>query len=241
MTLNGEKDKFFSIIAHDLRSPFQSFLNLTKMLAEDAKSFSSEDLSELGSNMNKSATNLFTLLQNLFEWANMQKGSINFQPAELSLSELISANVELVNQRSRQKGTQVINKAANPVYVYADKNMVNSVLSNLLWNAVKFTNKNGTIAVNAKKNDNKLIEISVKDTGVGISKCVIDNLFKVGGNTGSKGTDGELSTGLGLLLCKEFVEKNGGKIWVESEEGVGSTFYFTLPEKDGAFPQSICL
>jgi hypothetical protein len=223
-----EKDKLFSIIAHDLRSPFLAFLNLTQMLAEDSKSFSAEELSEIGINMNQSANNLFSLLQNLFEWANMQQDSTKFQPVELSLSELISTNVELVNQRSIQKGIQIINIATTPVYVYADKNMINSVLSNLLWNAVKFTNKNGAVIINEKKNGNQMIEISVKDTGVGINKKEMANLFKIGEKTGSKGTDGELSTGLGLLLCKEFVEKNGGKIWVESKEGVGSTFYFTI-------------
>jgi len=232
---SAEKDKLFSIIAHDLRSPFHAFLNLTKMIADESKSFSAEELSKIGNNMNHSANNLFTLLQNLFEWANMQKGSMNILPEELLLSDLISANVELLYHRSSQKKIQIINEVTNPVNVYADKNMINSVLLNLLSNAVKFTNRNGTVVINAKNKGNEMFEISVKDSGVGINKSIIDKLFKVGGKTGTKGTEGELSTGLGLLLCKEFVEKNGGKIWAESEEGVGSTFYFTLPERNGDF------
>jgi PAS domain S-box-containing protein len=226
--LNAAKDKFFSIIAHDLRSPFQVFLSLTQNLAEEATSYSLQELSDISSSMHQTANNLFLLLKNLLEWAQMQNGSMGFQPIELSLSELIAENVEMMMEREKQKGITLINNVTDQVYAYADDNMIKSVLSNLLTNAIKFTPRNGTVTINAKNIENKMVEISVIDTGVGIPKDILEKLFRVGEKINSKGTEGELSIGLGLLLCKEFVEKHGGKIWVESEQGVGSTFYFTL-------------
>ncbi|MCK9209905.1 MAG: PAS domain S-box protein [Ignavibacteriaceae bacterium] len=229
VNLNSEKDKFFSIIAHDLKSPFQGFLGLTQIMAEEARSFSADDWTKFGKEMHQTANNLFALLKNLLEWAQMQKGSMSFQPKELSLSDMIAENVETIKRRSEQKGITVINEATGFINAYADEKMINSVLLNLLSNAIKFTKRNGTVTVKANKVAEKMIEISVSDTGVGMQKSVVEKLFKIGEKTGSKGTEGELSTGLGLLLCREFVEKHGGKIWVDSEEGRGSTFYFTMP------------
>jgi PAS domain S-box-containing protein len=233
---NSEKDKFFSIIAHDLRSPFHGFIALTEMMSEDISSFSTDELSKLVHEMSQSTQNLFNLLQNLLEWAQFKKGSLSFTPQVLSLSTIVSKCIEQINQRVIQKGITIINEVPGNKKVFADEMMINSILNNLLSNAVKFTNRNGTVTVSAREIEDQMIEISFRDTGVGMPKNVVEKLFKVGEITGRKGTDGELSTGLGLLLCKEFIDKNGGKIWVDSEEGVGSTFYFTLPEKDGAFP-----
>ena len=227
--VNNQKDKFFSIIAHDLRSPFQGFLGLTQSFSEEASSYSAQELSQLSNEMHQMADNLFSLLNNLLEWAQMQKGSMSFQPKEHSLSDLIAGNVQSLKCRSNQKEVAIINKVVGFYQVYVDEEMINSVLLNLLSNAVKFTRRGGTVTIAVKKTENQMVEISVIDTGVGIQKSLISKLFKIGEKTGKKGTDGELSTGLGLLLCKEFIEKNGGRIWVESEEGVGSTFYFTLP------------
>jgi PAS domain S-box-containing protein len=226
--LNATKDKLYSIIAHDLRNPFHGFLNLTKMLAEETDNFSTEEISKIGNDLYKNANNIFSLLKNLLEWAQMQKGSNIYEPEELSISDLIAENVEAITDMGRKKGITVIYKVTESVNAYADKKMINSVLSNLLWNAVKFTNRKGTVTINSKKIENEMIEITVSDTGMGIGKDIVDKLFTIGEKTNRKGTEGEPSTGLGLLLCKEFVEVNGGKIWVESEEGVGSTFYFTL-------------
>jgi signal transduction histidine kinase len=234
--VNNQKDKFFSIIAHDLRSPFQGFLGLTKSFAQEASSYSAQEIAQLSDEMYQIANNLFNLLKNLLEWAQIQKGDISFQPKEFLLSDQIAENVEVIKKRSQQKGISISNMITDIFSVYADKNMTNSVIINLLSNAVKFTNRNGTVTINAKEIKDQMIEVSIRDTGVGIPKSMLEKLFILGEKTGRKGTDGELSTGLGLLLCQEFVEKNGGKIWVESEEGVGSTFYFTLPEKDGTFP-----
>ena len=230
--INAEKDKFFSIIAHDLKSPFLGFLGLTQIMAEDISSFSADELTKLAVEMNQNANNLFTLLKNLLEWAQMQNGSMSFEPKEISLSDMIAKNVATVEERSEQKGILIINKVIEPITACVDGNMINSVLLNLLSNAVKFTRRDGTITIQTSKIKEDEIEISVKDPGVGMPKSIVEKLFKVGEKIGSKGTEGELSTGLGLLLCKEFVEKNGGKICAESEEGKGSTFYFTVPLKN---------
>lgn len=228
--LNLTKDKFFSIIAHDLKSPFQGFLGLTQIMAEEANSFSADELTKLGTEMHQTADNLFALLKNLLEWAQMQNGSMSFEPNEVSLSELIAESIKAIKKRSKQKGITIINMVTYHKFALVDDNMINSVLLNLLSNAVKFTKRFGTITIQVKSTGNKMIEISVSDTGVGIPKDKIQKLFKAGEKIGTKGTEGELSTGLGLLLCKEFVEKHGGKIWAESEENKGSTFYFTVPE-----------
>jgi PAS domain S-box-containing protein len=229
INLNREKDKLFSIIAHDLRSPFQAFLGITDLLANDADTLTVDEVKRYGSHMNNTANNLFELLQNLLGWAQLQKNSIDFHQKEISLNAIITKNIELLRDRFEQKRIVLLNLVIEPVNVFADDNMINSVIINLMSNAIKFTSKNGSVTINAKNADNKIIEISVNDTGIGISEELVEKLFKLGEKTGHKGTDGELSTGLGLLLCKEFVEKNLGKIWVESEVGIGSTFYFTVP------------
>jgi len=226
--LNDTKDKFFSIIAHDLRSPFQVFLSLTKTLAEDADSYTLKELSEAGESMYQTASNLFNLLKNLLEWAQIQKGSMSFQPEIFSISDLIFENVQILKKRGEQKGISIINNVSGTLQVYADEKMTNSILLNLLSNAVKFTKKDGVVTICAKELDNQMVEISVSDTGIGMEKSLVNKLFKVGEKVRTLGTDGELSTGLGLLLCKEFVEKQDGRISVESEEGKGSTLRFTL-------------
>jgi signal transduction histidine kinase len=157
---------------------------------------------------------------------------MSFQPIKLSLSDLITENVQTIKKRSEQKEVTIINTVFGSFQVYADEHMINSVILNLLSNAVKYTHRNGTVTLKASKTGEEMVQLSVSDTGVGMQKSKLDKLFKIGEKIGSKGTDGELSTGLGLLLCKEFVDRNGGKIWVESEEGVGSTFYFTLQSSE---------
>ena len=228
LALNATKDKFFSIIAHDLKSPFIGFLGLTESMAEEAGSFSTDEITRVSNEMHLAAENLFNLLKNLLEWAQMQKSSMSFLPKNLNLSGLISENAGSLKKRGEQKGINVINAVSPTLQVFGDEKMLNSVLLNLISNALKYTNRNGTVTISAKKSDDNMTEISVNDTGIGMSKNESEKLFKVGQKVGSTGTDGELSTGLGLLLCKEFVEKNGGIIWAQSEEGKGSTFCFTI-------------
>ena len=227
--LNAEKDKFFSIIAHDLRSPFNGFLSLTELMADKTEKFSQAEFVENSKALNEAARLLYKLLGNLLEWAQIHKGSISFIPKEINLSNIISQNIEIINQRALQKGITIISEVPDTEKVYADEKMINTVLRNLLSNAVKFTRKDGKIIIKSKLLDDNTIEVSIEDNGVGIPEKDVKRLFKIEEKVSSEGTEGEPSTGLGLLLCKEFVELNKGEISVESETGKGSTFSFTLP------------
>ena len=227
--LNASKDKFFSIIAHDLRSPFQGILSMTEMMAENINDFSHEEIVKYHSELNKSTQNLYKLLQNLLDWTLLKKDAFDFSPQQLSLSSTVSASIEQINKRAIQKGITIVTEIPEELIVFVDERMINSTLSNLLSNAIKFTRNKGKVTVNAKTVNNGMIEIVVEDSGIGMSERMVNKLFKLDEKTGRKGTDGELSTGLGLLLCKEFVEKHGGRIWAESEEGKGSRFIFTVP------------
>src|ERR1035437_830586 len=225
----SEKDKFFSIIAHDLKSPFLGFLGLTEMMSMQNEDFTKAELTENSKFMHESALTLFKLIENLLEWAQTQRGTISFTPQDLNLSDIAIQNIEIINQRALQTGITIINDVMVTEKVCVDIKMIDTILRNLLSNAVKFTRRDGKVIVRAKKTKGEMVEVSVSDTGVGISEEDIKKLFKIEEKVSSKGTDGELSTGLGLLLCKEFVEKHGGKIWVESEVGKGSKFIFTVP------------
>lgn len=230
--MNSEKDRFFSIIAHDLKSPFQGFIHLTEIMASDIKSFTFDELSLISKEMNSTAGNLYKLLVNLLEWAQMQKGTINFSPQDYLLSKIVKQGIETITQNAAKKGIQVVSTIKESIKVNADEKMISSVLRNLLSNAVKFTTQGGKITVDAKEIENEIVEVSVSDSGIGMSENLCKKLFKMEEKVGRKGTEGEESTGLGLLLCKEFVEKHGGKIWVQSRENIGSTFYFTLPRSN---------
>ncbi len=232
-SLLKEKDKFFSIIAHDLSSPFQTFWGLTEMMTDDDADYTHEEYVEMSKKLNKLARNLYVLLRNLLEWAQMQKGAMDFEPESFNISDVLDPIIETSLTRCEQKGISLINTIEPEISLLADKKMVNSILMNLISNAIKFTSRGGSVSVSAKTINDSTIEISVTDTGIGMTKDKLKKLFKLGEKTKSEGTDGELSTGLGLMLCKEFVEKNGGKIGVESKPGIGSKFYFTLRKSKG--------
>jgi PAS domain S-box-containing protein len=234
--LNAEKDKFFSIISHDMRGPFNGFLGFTKILDQELASLTMEEIQTIASGMNKSATNLFNFLENLLHWARIQQGLIPFAPEAIQLRRIVIQNIELMIQSARSKDIVISNHIREETLVFADFHMLKTIISNLIGNAIKFTPKGGRISLSAKTCTAKTVEVSVKDSGIGISPEMIDNLFRIDEKSNRKGTEGEYSTGLGLVLCKEFVEKHGGKIWVKSEaenqlagEKGGSTFYFTLP------------
>jgi len=231
MKLNVEKDKFFSILAHDLRSPFNSFLGLTKMLVEGTPSLTQDKIQKIAESMRKSATNLYGLLENLLEWSSLQTGIKTFNPASVKLHERISETMASIREMASRKGIDINYNIPEDLVVYADENMLGSIIRNLSSNAVKFTHRGGNVIITVNPNSNGYVEISFRDTGVGMHREMVENLFKLDIDTSRKGTDNEPSTGLGIILCKEFVEKHGGKLWVESEEGKGSTFYFTLPAK----------
>ncbi len=227
---NKTKDKFFSIIAHDLKSPFNSLLGFSDLLLQNHKKYDEEKREYFIKSINNSSKNTYKLLENLLTWSHSQTGIIEFLPQEIKIKTVISEIVLLSQPIAKNKSIGLLDDTESNISVYADKNMINTVLRNLITNAIKFTKKNGTIIVSVnetKKQD--FIEISVTDTGVGIPKDKIDNLFRIDKNTSTPGTEKEIGTGLGLILCKEFVEKNSGEIWAESEVDKGSKFIFTLP------------
>jgi len=231
--INSEKDKLFSIIAHDLRSPFQGFIGITEIFAESIDDFSQSEISGMSKEMNEEAKKLFRLLGNLLDWARMQQGVISFDPIEIVLSEIVSQNIDIITKRGKQKGIEIIYETDQNQTVFADEAMLNTILRNLLSNAVKFTRQGGKVSVSSKETENNMVELSVTDSGIGMPEDLSEKLFNMAEKVGRRGTDDESSTGLGLLLCKEFVEKNGGRIRVESQENIGSTFYFTLPAING--------
>ncbi|MEI6679745.1 MAG: PAS domain-containing sensor histidine kinase [Mariniphaga sp.] len=228
---NAEKDKFFSIIAHDLRGPFSGFLGLTELMAEGLPGFSSDEIQQMAFLMKKSAANIYHLLGNLLEWSRLQRGLINIIPSSFFLRQKIAESLILVIDAASKKRITVNYEISDDLIAYADENMLEGTVRNLAMNAVKFTYTGGRITVSAKSIAHNVIEISVRDTGIGMNKNMIANLFNLNVNTKREGTEGEYSTGMGLILCKDFIKMNGGELWVESEEGKGTTFYFTVPSK----------
>jgi len=229
---NKTKDKFFSIIAHDLKSPFNALLGYSNILLRKHKEYDEEKREKMIKSINNSANNTFKLLENLLTWSRSQSDRIEYLPEKLDLKILLFEVMFNLQEQANKKNIQVLDTISENELVFVDKNMMATVFRNLISNAIKFTSKNGTIVITSEKQLNSnFLEISVTDTGVGIPKDKIDLLFRIEENTSTEGTENETGTGLGLILCKEFVEKHGGNIWVESEEGKGSTFLFTIPEK----------
>jgi signal transduction histidine kinase len=227
--INSEKDKFFSIIAHDLKSPFQGFIGGTEMIADNISVLSKGELSLISKQLNNSAKNLYKLLRNILEWAQMQQDTDGYNPVMTVLSESVNHNIGFISNNSKQKGIEILSEISSDIKVYADAAMLDSLLRNLLSNSIKFTKHRGRVILRAYIIENNMVEISVRDSGIGMTDAFSKKLFKMEEKVGRLGTNGEESTGLGLLLCLEYVKKHGGKIWVESRENIGSTFYFTLP------------
>lgn len=229
--LNNSKDKFFSIIAHDLRSPFTSFLGFTEILDEEFDTLPEEELRTIVTLMRRSAGNLYQLLENLLEWSLLHREITKFEPKITQLLPLVADCIEIINDSARQKDIDLTSEISDSLEVLADIHMLMTIIRNLLTNAVKFTPRGGHVHISATETEEHLVTIAVNDTGIGISAEMIGKIFLIDTNNKTKGTEGEVSTGLGLILCKEFVEKHGGEIRVESEDGKGSTFYFTLKGK----------
>jgi signal transduction histidine kinase len=230
--LVATKDKFFTILAHDLINPFSLLLGYTSLLSERIESYSIEETKEMINLLNKTTQQTYDLLQNLLQWAKSQTGKIILQPEILKIKIIVESNIVLLKSNIDHKSIRIENIVQDGSFVFADENMLNTVIRNLLSNAIKFTPKNGkiTFATVTDKNEQKgYITVCISDTGVGMDKETLSTLFKVEKSTTTIGTDKEKGTGLGLILCYEFVEKMGGKMWVESETGKGSKFFFTLP------------
>lgn len=237
--MNAEKDKLFSIISHDLRGPFNVFLNYTRMLEEDLSTMTHEQIRKFVHLMGLSATNLFRLLENLLEWSMLQRGLTTAHTESFLLMPNVKSSLDSVRDAATKKGIEISTDIPADLVVFADERMLDGIIRNLSTNAVKFTPKCGKVIIAAKPIPDGWVEISVKDTGIGMNKEIRDNLFKIGVDSNRKGTDREPSTGLGLILCKEFVEKQGGRLWVESADGKGSTFYFTIPMASEAESKAI--
>lgn len=229
LSMNAEKDKFFSIIAHDLRSPLSAFAAATQVLVEEIQTMNMEEIKGIAMNMKTSATNLYTLMENLLEWSRMQRGLVDFNPVKFNLVQRVKNCVDLIIGPARKKDIIIIYDILKDTQIIADCQMFDTIVRNLVSNAIKFTHKGGRITISATSSVNSQIEMKISDSGIGMNAELLDNLFRLGQQTNRRGTDGEPSTGLGLLLCKEFIEKQRGKIWVESLEGKGSTFFFSLP------------
>jgi len=225
--LNATKDKFFSIISHDLKGPLNSLTSFSSLLINHTDSLSKEEIKMFASDFDKSLKNLFALLENLLEWSRSQTGNIEFTPETFDLAAMLEENKELLKAQAQNKKITLVNDNTGPLLISAHKNSINTVVRNLISNAIKFTPEEGRITLSVLKQNGEVVA-SITDTGVGMSQNVIDKLFRIDSKHSTKGTANEKGTGLGLILCKEFVEKNGGRIWVTSREGEGSVFYFTL-------------
>jgi len=226
--LNATKDRFISILAHDLKNPFSSLIGFSELLIRHLDSLDKEQIRKYATNLYETTKNINDFLEELLAWARTQQSEISFQPKKLKLSAIVSDCKGLLSNGAQAKNINIIDSISSEIYIVADVGMVKTILRNLLTNAIKFTPKEGAIQVFAKVN-HPMIEIMISDTGIGIEEESIKTLFKIGGAKSRVGTEGERGTGFGLLLCKEFVDKHGGHIWVESEKGKGSTFYFTMP------------
>jgi signal transduction histidine kinase len=234
------KDRFFAIIAHDLRNPFVALLNNTELLENYFDKLSNDEKTKLIGQIRNASKHTFLLLENLLLWAQSQKGSIKFMPVVIDLYDLVLKNKLIFQGQFTSKEIKIqIDIPVNAI-VYADKEMINTILRNLISNAIKFTANGGLIEIGIVYSSEDIkspsdyitesVKIYVKDSGIGMDSEIKSKLFKIDEKSSRKGTVGETGTGLGLILCKEFVEKHGGRIWVESEVGKGSTFWFSLPK-----------
>ena len=226
--LNASKDKFFSIIAHDLRGPFSGFLGLSELLAEEYKELEPVEISQIAESMNKAAKRLFSFLENLLEWSRTQMGRMEYNPTKLDIFETAIRIIGLFTANADEKGISLESKIEKNTFVVADNNMLNTIVRNLVSNALKFTHSGGKITISADEISDNEIMISVSDTGIGIKAEDIQKIFKIDSKFTTPGTSNEQGTGLGLILCKELVAKNGGELFIESAVGKGTKFYFNL-------------
>lgn len=229
--LNRVKDKFFSIISHDLRSPLHSLVGFLDILKKHANVFSPEEMVTFAGNMDSAVQRILELLENLLNWSLSQTNDIDFKPELVDLNEVFIANIDLYRNNAEKKQIN-LSYEETELSVFADKNMLDFILRNLISNAVKFTEADGQVTVFAKAESEDFIKITVRDTGVGIKAEYMDKIFKSDEHFSSPGTSAEKGTGFGLMLCQDFVYRNGGTLQVESEEGVGTTIMFTLKSKE---------
>ncbi|MBN2347256.1 MAG: PAS domain S-box protein [Bacteroidales bacterium] len=230
--LNRTKDKFFSIIAHDLKNPFHAIIGFSEMLSNDFNEMDTQQKLGLIELINMSSESAYNLLENLLQWARTQTDKINYTPDSIDLFDVVKNVIKFHKVSAEKKRIKLRSDIKPNTYAYADMNMINTVVRNLISNAIKFTNNEGNITVFVNELDGKFIEVCVSDSGVGIQKENLEKLFRIDTYYSTSGTSGETGTGLGLIICKEFIEKNGGVLRAESNINKGSTFIFTLPKEN---------
>ncbi len=230
--LNATKDKFFGIIAHDLKNPFNSILGFTEILNDDYDDFSDQERREIIGKLQISAENAFKLLDNLLNWSRIQTNRLEQKPAQMKLHEGLKNTFDLVSSAAEQKGIDLQIAIPDSISVFVDPDILESIVRNLLTNAIKFTARGGKVELSVDHEKDGKVKICVKDSGIGMTEAEVGKLFNIGEKSGKRGTEGEKGTGLGIILCREFVEISGGKIWVNSQPGKGTEFCFTLPAKD---------
>lgn len=229
--LNSSKDKFFSIIAHDLKSPFTALLGSTELLSSNISELTAEEIKIIASNTHKSADCVFKLLEDLLQWAKLQSGRTRFNPVGFDINRLIDSTIEIYRENLAKKQISLDLQFGCPDEVYADADTISVVIRNLLSNAVKFTYPHGKISVTTFIEDDEYCGVSISDDGIGIPEENLRKLFKIDEHVTTPGTSKEKGNGLGLILCHEFIEKNGGSLSVESTPGNGSEFTFFVPLK----------
>ncbi len=229
--LNASKDRFFSIISNDLKNSFFYVMGLSKILADPENDDSEEKKLETAQMLHNSSKKLYSFLENLLSWARVQRGEIEYEPEENDLFEISSEVAYLFSAKAEQSEIIIKNYISENTNVFCDANMINTVFRNLISNALNFTSRNGMITLDARTKEEE-VEIIVADTGIGISEANIKKLLRIDSKYIGTNVQGEKGTGLGLILCSEFVEKHNGKIWIESELGKGSKFHFTIPRKN---------
>ncbi|MGE5406512.1 MAG: ATP-binding protein [Methanosarcina sp.] len=229
--LNATKDKFFNIVAHDLKNPFTSLLGATEVLTHNIETMEKEKIRKLAQILNDSSKSGYAILLNLLDWSRSQTGLIKINPQVLNLKKVLDDNIMDLHLSSHDKEITIKSEMPDELRIVVDKNMLNTILRNLLSNAIKFTPRGGMVNISCTIID-QIITLCVKDTGIGIPAEYIDKLFRIDSKYSRPGTEKEVGTGLGLKLCREFVEKLGGKIWVISEENIGSEFCFSLPVRE---------
>ena len=226
--LNADKDRFISILGHDLKSPFNNLLGLSEIMTDDIRKLDIDEIESIANDINRTARTTYNLLEDILKWARAQQGKIPFNPQNLSFDDICMNILEILDPIAKTKNIPINYSARGGIIIFADMDMIKTILRNLVSNAIKFTKTGGTISIKAEQSDSN-VTISVLDNGIGIAPENIKKLFDISQVLTTKGTAGESGTGLGLLICKDFVEKHGGKIWVESKVWKGSEFKFTLP------------
>lgn len=227
--LNANKDKFFSILAHDLKNPFSVILGITSFLIENFSDFTEEEIIESLNRLNSSSRHLFNLFENLLEWSRIQRNAISFLPVRLNLASTSRMSLHPLKIMAMEKKIEIANNIPDDIDIIADEKMIEAIFRNLISNAIKYSNAESVVTLEARRADKKHAEIEIIDNGIGINNEMLDDLFKIDNIKSQPGTNNEKGTGLGLILCKEFINQNGGEISVKSKVNEGSSFKFTMP------------